>query len=245
MRADFLLEDPETGEEARAIVEEVLSANPVSTRGLFTKAKILISERRYDEASVLLRRVIEEQPAANTHFLLGTTYVAIQQDDMARSEFLAALQLDPTHLLARTQLAGLYLRSQNNQLAAQEAKRGLAVRAGDPRLTMVLAEARLQLREPEQASELLDSLPFATPQIAWRLRARAVQLYLNLGRTDTAREIANAMLAEQPTNRTALASLIAVENKGGDLQKARAALDHAIEISPDGLPVSTCQCDLG
>jgi tetratricopeptide (TPR) repeat protein len=98
---------------------------------------------------------------------------------------------------------------------------------------MVLAEASMRLREPEQAAELLDSLPFATPQVAWRLRARAVQLYLDLGRRDTAREIANAMLAEQPTNRTALANLIAVENNGGDLEKARAALDHAIEISPD------------
>ena len=74
--------------EVKAILAQVLEENPNSVLGLFTEAKFLLVEGELEEAASRLRRVLDEQPNANAHVLLGTAYLRLGQRELARSEFL-------------------------------------------------------------------------------------------------------------------------------------------------------------
>ncbi len=237
LRAEFLLErsktDPAAREEARQIVDAVLADNPASLRGQFTRAKILLTEGQHEEASALLRRVLEEQPDANSYFLLGTAYLAMGQEDLARAQFLSALQQNPVHVIARTQLAVLYLRSQNPEQAALEARRGLEVLPTDPRLLLVLAESQVQLRDAEKAEATLDRLTLEPEDVPPEIRLRAIRLYLELARLDKARAIVDAVLEKNPTDPGGLRAAILVEARAGEPGKALPRLNAAIEAEPE------------
>ena len=133
--------------ESWAIVHEVLKDNPKSVLGLFTEGKFYLLDRKYAEAATSLRRVIDEQPNAAAHVLLGTAYLAQKQNELARSEFQQALQLDAANLPARSQLSALYLEANENENAAREAKAALdqnaerRARAADLRRVAGAAEA--------------------------------------------------------------------------------------------------------
>lgn len=236
LRAEFLIQgrdDPEAQEEGRAVIEAVLEANPGSVRGMFSKAKLSILDAKYEEASILLRRVIEERPNAITHFLLGTTYLAMKQDDLARGDFLRALQLEPTYVPARTQLAALYLRNGNRELATQEARRGLVHKPGDPRLSLILAEALIGLREVDGAKATLDGLDLGSSEMPRGQRLQAVTSYLKLGEVARARAIVAALLEEKPDDPFALGRAVLVEAQAAEPMNALPLLDAALEASPD------------
>ena len=226
-------EGRQTLAQGSAIIDQVLELNPGSVGGLFARAKLLIVDSKFEEASVVLRRVLEEQPVAAAHFLLGTCYLAMRQDDLARAELLSALQLDATHHLSRTRLAALYLRSGQPALAAQEARRGLGLRPAAIRLSMVLVQALIQLREPAEAREVLDSLPLTSPETAVPVRVSAIRPYLELGAIDKAREIAAQLVAEDATSHRGLASIIQVEARAGEPLAALPYLDAAIAADPE------------
>lgn len=236
MRAEFLIQERDDAaamEEGRRILDEVLAANPGSVRGMFTQAKLWLVERRYEEAANLLRQVIEEQPQAAAHMLLGNAYLNLGHEDLARGEFLAALQADTTNVPARMQLAALYLKSGSRELAAQEARRGLALQPQHPQLSLILAEALIGLREAAEAKQILASLPLSSDELPRGLRLRAIGSYLRLGEVEPAREISNQLLEERPDAAEVLSVVIAIEARAGRpldaLPKLRAALEH----SPD------------
>jgi Tfp pilus assembly protein PilF len=237
-KAEYLMEkasaDPELEKEARALLAQVLEENPNSVRGFFTQAKFLIRDRRYTEATAKLRRVIDEQPTSNAFLLLGTSYLAMQELELARSEFLRALQLDANNLLARIQLAALYLRTGERELAAQEARTALQSSPGDPRLVLVLADALIGLKRPEEAREALEGIriPEDDPNRAsWQI-ARA-RLYRMLGAVDRSREVLAVAAEERPGDTTVIAEYVAADLAERDPAGALSRLDKAIEANPD------------
>ena len=141
--------------ESWAIVQEVLKDNPKSLLGLFTEGKFYLLDKKYSEAATSLRRVIDEQPNAAAHVLLGTAYLAQKQSDLARSEFLQALQVDAQYTPARSQLSALYLGAGEDESAAREAKLVLDQNPKDLRIRLILVEALTRLKRINEAREAL------------------------------------------------------------------------------------------
>lgn len=237
LRADYLMdqteEDPEAEAKARALLAAVLDENPGSVAGLFSEAKFLLRDQKFEDASTRLRAVLQEQPSAVAHFLLASAYLSMDQEELARGELLSALQLDGSDERARSQLAALYLRSGNRELAAQEAQIVIAGKPEAARTRLILVEALVGLDRKDEAFEVLDAFPFEDPTTDWMLRLRAAHMYRVGGKLGRARELIEAMMKERPEAPEVLRQLIAIEAVEGDPLAALPLLEKAIETSPD------------
>jgi tetratricopeptide (TPR) repeat protein len=245
-QAEFLMEtadkDPGAAERARASLKQVLERNPQSIYGLFTEAKFLLLEGKDQEAADRLRRVIDEQPSSNAHFLLATAYGRLNQLDQARSELIQSLQLDPTNVRARVELVGQYLRTEKYELALQESENGLAQQPGNAPFLLLASEALLRLDRKTEAREKLGELkPEAlntTP-----LRVRAANLYRTLGDATKAGSLIAEAVRAAPRDIVALRSYVAIEGQDDPVQ-ALEPLNAAIKADPNNAELYALRGDL-
>ena len=245
-QAEFLMEstdkDPAAAERARATLKQVLERNPQSIYGLFTDAKFLLLEGKDQDAAERLRRVIDEQPSSNAHFLLATAYGRLGQVDQARSELIQALQLDPTNVRARVDLVTQYLRTEKFELALQEAENGLAQQPGNAPFLLLASEALLRLDRKGEAREKLTEIKTETLD-ATPLRVRAANLYRMLGDAQKAGSLIKEAVRAAPRDIVALRSYVAIEGQEDPVQ-ALEPLNAAIKADPDNAELYALRGDL-
>jgi tetratricopeptide (TPR) repeat protein len=235
-RAEYLHDGPAVNDETRKeswdIVESVLQKNPRSSLGHFTEGKFHLLEGEYEKATNSLRRVLDDQPSANAHVLMGNAYQRMDQNELARSEFQSALQLDAQNLHARVSLAGLYLGTGENELAVREARIALRLAPGDARTRMILATGLTRLDQQAQAREALEPLGDGKDQTP-EMRYQLAQLYRGANDLPTARKILEELI-DDPKLRTAVqGELIACDVQARKPTDALARLDGWIEAQPD------------
>ncbi len=235
-RAEFLMdqraERPELTDEARAVVDAVLEENPDSVLGLFTKAKFELIDDENEAAANHLRRVVQERPSSLAHVMLAMAYQRLGQPDLARSELLAAIRLDESNLPARRALAQLYFESGNYLLAIQESEASLRRAPGDVAVVLLRARALAANRQRAEARAVLDAIEYPD-EGANPLRVAAVVLYLQLGAGDEAMALAEAVLADEPTNSAAIQLWVTQKARAGETEVALARIEQALEASPD------------
>ncbi|MEX2206975.1 MAG: tetratricopeptide repeat protein [Myxococcota bacterium] len=223
-------------EESWTIVREVLKDNPRSLLGLFTEGKFYLLDKKYAEAATSLRRVIDEQPSAAAHVLLGTAYLAQKQNDLARSEFLQALQVDAQYTPARSQLSALYLGAGEDENAAREAKLVLDQSPKDLRIRLILAEALTRLKRIHEAREVLRPIE-VTEAMPAPMRLKIAQLYRRTRDTKAAAPILQALLKENPTDPAAMGELIQADLDERNHEAALVKIDAFLEEQPDNVPL--------
>jgi tetratricopeptide (TPR) repeat protein len=237
-KAEYLIDrrdDDDAREEGAAIVEKVLRENPNSVAGLLTQAKALLLEGRYEEAAGKVQRVLDEQPSARGHLLLGWAYVGMAQNELARSEFLRAVQLDPDNHTARRELASLYLRTGQLDAAAGEARRALEQQPDDVQTLLVLADVERALGRSKEALEALGRVRFEGASQASDTRENRLvmgRLYRRLGDAERAREHLEVAAARYPADPAILRELVALDVATGAGDAALARLSAAIEAHP-------------
>ncbi len=218
--------------ESWAIVRDVLKDNPKSVLGLFTEGKFYLLDKKYAEAATSLRRVIDEQPNAAAHVLLGTAYLAQRQTELARSEFQQALQLDAQSLPARSQLAALYLDANENESAAREAKTAIDQNPSDLRVALIYVEALVRLKRIHEAREALHAVKLpdtASPEV----RLKMAQLHRRTREPKLAIPILEKLLAEDPKNLAVMAELAQVDLDERQPELAMKKIDGWIAQQPD------------
>jgi len=216
------------------IVREVLKENPKSVMGLFTEGKFYLLDKKYPEAATSLRRVIDEQPSAPAYVLLGTAYLAQKQTDLARSEFLQALQVDANYAPARSQLSALYLGAGEDENAAREAKLVLDQNPKELRIRLILAEALTRLKRIHEAREVLSPIE-VTDAMPAPMRLKIAQLYRRTRDTKAAKPILMALIAENPTDPAAMGELIQSDLDEREHEAALAKIDAFIKEQPDNV----------
>jgi tetratricopeptide (TPR) repeat protein len=237
-RAELIVD--QKGEEATPtpasweIVREVLKENPRSVLGLFTEGKFYLLDKKYPEAATSLRRVIDEQPSAPAHVLLGTAYLAQKQNDLARSEFLEALQVDAQYMPARSQLSALYLGAGDNESAAREAKLVLDQNPKDLRIRLVLAEALTRLKRIHEARGVLSPIE-VTGSMPAPMRLEIAHLYRGTRDMKAAAPILQALIAENPADPAPIAELIQIDLDERDHEAALKKIDTFIKEQPDNV----------
>jgi len=235
-RAELLVdqkgESAKPTEDAWAIVNDVLKQNPKSVLGLFTQGKFYLLDRKYADAATSLRRVIDEQPNASAHVLLGTAYLAQHQSELARSEFQQALQLDAQSLPARSQLSALYLDTNENEAAAREAKAALEQNPSDLRVGLIYVEALVRLKRNFEAREALHKIELKDDAPV-DVRLKVAQLYRRTGERKVAAPILEKILQEDPTNAPAMAELAQADIDDRKPEEAMKKVDGWIAKQPD------------
>ena len=218
--------------ESWAIVQEVLKENPKSVMGLFTEGKFYLLDGKYAEAATSLRRVIDEQPNAAAHVLLGTAYLAQKQNELARSEFQQALQLDASSLPARSQLSALYLEANENENAAREAKAALDQTPNEVRVRLIYIEALVRLKRIHEAREALR--PLELPENASPgMRLKVAQLYRRTRDPKAALPLLEKLHADDPKDAAVMAEIAQVDLDERQPEEAMRKIDTWISEQPD------------
>jgi tetratricopeptide (TPR) repeat protein len=218
--------------ESWQIVRDVLKDNPKSVLGLFTEGKFYLLDKKYGEAATSLRRVIDEQPNASAHVLLGTAYLAQQQRELARSEFQQALQLDAQNLPARSQLAALYLDANENENAAREAKAALDQNPSDLRVNLIYVEALVRLKRIHDAREALHAVQIADsapPDI----QLKVAQLYRRTREPKLAEPILAKLHEKNPTDAAVMAEIAQADLDERQPEEALKKVDGWIGEQPN------------
>ncbi len=99
----------ESYDAALAAVDGAEAANCLSSKSLRLRADIYLQQKRIDEAIVVVRSLVEQNPNdAEGHGRLGRLYLEKRDFPAAEKELLAALQLDSTLLDPLRDLASTY-----------------------------------------------------------------------------------------------------------------------------------------
>ena len=225
-------EDATPTPESWAIVQEVLKENPKSLLGLFTEGKFYLLDKKYAEAATSLRRVIDEQPNAAAHVLLGTAYLAQKQTDLARNEFLQALQVDAQYSPARSQLSALYLASGEDESAAREAKAVIDQNPGDLRVRLILVEALTRLKRINEARETLRPIEI-TDSMQPVMRLKIAQLYRRTRDTKAALAILEKLHEQNPNDVPVMAEILQTDLDQRQPETALSRVDKWISEQPE------------
>ncbi len=214
------------------IVEGVLQRNPKSSLAHFTEGKFHLMEERYEEATISLRRVLDEQDSANAHVLLGNAYHKMGQTDLARSEYQQAIQSDAQNASARLSLSGLFLEAGENELAVREARTALRLRPADAGVRMILAQALVRLNRHAQAREALE--PIGDGQMLKPPnRLQLAQLYRLSNDLPTSRRILTELIGEPGLRTRVQGELVNCDLQARSPADAISRLDAWIAEEPD------------
>ena len=116
--------------EAEKAYRRAIHERPTFALALLNLGRVLINQKRYPESIDALRSAVQARPdSADSHFLLGDTYLKVKLGSKAVPHLTEALRLDPNgkaeaHLL----LAALYDGAGLKDRAASEYKQFLAKR---------------------------------------------------------------------------------------------------------------------
>jgi Flp pilus assembly protein TadD len=140
-------------EEAAAVLESGLSANPDSAQLLQALVEAYLAQGRTDQAVALCRGRLDSNPReVFTLNLLGRVYAAAREFDRAEAAFKAAIDLDPMWAEPYGNLAGLTLR-QGRAAAAEEAFR--AAIASSPKSPSAYLALGFILQEQKKVPEAI------------------------------------------------------------------------------------------
>ena len=99
-----------TDEFGFTIAEEVRVGGDV--RGDFDRAVMLLEQEQYEQAIVLLERVVEVAPEVTiAHIDLGIAYARLDELERAEQSLQKALELNPRHPVAHNEMGMLYRRT--------------------------------------------------------------------------------------------------------------------------------------
>ena len=147
------------GDFEESIAEEkcALELDPLSQITNANVARMLYTARRYDEATTILRKIVELEPNFYPgHIILGMVAVAGGREEEALSEMRRARELAPDSTWALTNLARAYARSGQRQaaLATLEELRRVAKQRYVPAYQFAMVHA--ELGQADTAFQWLD-----------------------------------------------------------------------------------------
>jgi len=145
---------------AESEYQRALQLDPNNVRVRYAYAQLCLNpQRRYEEATVQLRRAIELDPVLrNLITELGATYRMMGKFDLAREQFHKSLALEPTSLGTRTNLAATDAAAGRYSEAAQALQAINADGPGDPWILGHLGYAYAKAGRTAEARSTLAAL---------------------------------------------------------------------------------------
>jgi len=220
--------------EAHAILDELLKREPNSRIALVLKGRLLLKEKKPDEAMVVAKAAIAADPerASDGQFLLAQIYLALGRVEDATDALRQTLKLNPRAVSAQILLARVYA-SKGQKLPAMEMAQQAIVSAPlnpDARLALVRAAlATGDARRAEQEIRALVSRFPTSPVVLTQVGA----LYLARHEFPAAREAFTKAFVLDPASPDALAGLVALDLGAKDGRSAFARVETRLKAAPD------------
>jgi predicted Zn-dependent protease len=220
--------------EAHTILDELLKREPNSRIALVLKGRLLLLEKKPDEAMGLAKAAIAADPerASDGQFLLAQAYLAVGRAEEATDALRQAIKLNPRAVGAQIALARVYA-SKGQKLPAIELAQQAVVSAPlNPEARLALVRAVLANGDTRRAEQEVRSLVSRFPTSALVL-TQVGSLYLTRHEYQAAREVFTKALALDPASSEALAGLVALDLGAKDSRSAIARVEARLKVAPD------------
>ena len=224
------------GNRTRAfeLLGDVLSRDPRNVEAIVLQTRLLINERRYEEALSRARAAISADPRSTLAlYWLGRALAASGDLEQARRTWTELLALDANHTDAQLAMARLHLSRNEIDSAIDRATQAVT---GDPhsvdaRVALVRA---LMTRSEDQprADAAMNALLRDRPDEPL-VHSTLAQLQASRRDLAGARRAYEKALALDPGHLEALSGLVAMDIAEGRPQQARARLDARLASTPE------------
>ena len=211
-----------------------LARNPAAHDARLTLARLLITERRYDEARTQFDLLLKASPD-NPDVAYPVAMLALQQGDRAtaRVQLEKLLKSDfPDKSTLHFYLGQI---AEEDKLPDVALEHYRAVTAGDQYIPARGRAAQIlwQQGKPEQAQEMLRATRGTTPEEKTQLILAEAQLLREAGRSAEAFALLEAALARQPDNQELLYETALSAERLGKPQVLEKHLRHLLKLKPD------------
>ncbi|MCG3169157.1 MAG: Beta-barrel assembly-enhancing protease [Pseudomonadales bacterium] len=196
------------GDEAVALIEEILAGDSGNAEALLTRAGLRLGERRTEEAITDLRKVLGQDPSSvRAHVLLSRAHLQNGAVEMARASLVDALKIDPRNEAAVTQFAGLLIGEQRYDKALEVLQPLASAPDASKRVRALELQAKLAMKDWEGANAIAGDLGerAGNPDYAKYIEALGLQ---GQGRHEEAITRFREVLAVKPDMTGALAGIV-------------------------------------
>jgi tetratricopeptide (TPR) repeat protein len=219
--------------EAHKILDELLKREPHSRIGLVLKGRLLLLEKKPDEALEAAKAAVAADPerSADGQFLMAQVYIAKGRVDEAQDALKQVLKLDPRSVGAQIALARLYASRGEKQPAIELAQQAVVSAPFNPEARLALVRAVLASGDTVRADKEVRALLAQFP----RSSVVHVQIgALHLARHDlaAAREAFSRALALDAASPDALAGLVVLDLGAKDARSALGRVETRLQAAP-------------
>ncbi len=199
--------------------------------GHFEKAKLFIAQKKYNEAVLELKNVIQLNPENDAARLtLGKTYMEMGEFLLSVQTYDAAVRQDPENLEAHLILGQVLLTAKNTLNARKAAKTVLEKQPDNIDALLLLAGVQEQEKNPSGAIETLKSAIAFHPKMV-RARLFLAHLYESTGERASAAQTYLEAISVVPTAPAPYIKLMRLYGNDGQSDKVDGVLNQLIAES--------------
>jgi tetratricopeptide (TPR) repeat protein len=198
--------------EAHKTLDEVLKREPKNAIALVLKAKLLATERQFDQALKFAKAAEAANPAAaaEPQLIEAQIYMDRGQVEEAQAGFRNVLTSQPQSVAAQLALARLQSVLGNRDAAVQFAKQAAALAPGNAETRLTLATVLIDARDYGGAARELRDLQDAYPRSEF-VQVQIGRLAMAQGDVLTARKAFSNAQQVNPNSADALAGLVSLD----------------------------------
>ena len=221
--------------QAAEVAQEWMEADPGSDDAMSLAFDALVAANDSDGAARLVDQIAAsgDPQAAKRIFNAGAVAVSSGNRQAGKELMGRAVELDPALVAAHSNLARLHAADDELEPAEQHARAALDLSPQDPGALITLFDIYQRRGEDEEAQQFLDVMKSADPQRAADVLGEQAAEYINLGRLDTAEELADEALRLSPANPKALLAQASLALNRNDLELAKQRLQAVIDAAPE------------
>jgi predicted Zn-dependent protease len=225
-------------DRARALVDEVLEADPVNTNGLKLRANWLIEDDRVREAVLALRTALDQAPGdPETITLLARAY----ERDGNRELMAESLALAVTASNAAPEESLRYARfliSDDKLLSAEDVLlQSLRLSPSNVDLLRTLSDVYLGMNDLGRAEQVVEALRgLGTDESNVLANAVQAAIFQRSAQTDESIELMMSMIREGQSTLAAQTAIIRTRLANGELREARSFMNDLLAQTPEDDP---------
>jgi tetratricopeptide (TPR) repeat protein len=217
--------------EAYKRLAAVLTTDPTNPKALMVKARLLQTDRRYDEALAIAREVADRAHLLAAYYVIAEAQTALGRPQEAIVAYNEVIRQNPRATDARLMLSKLNLAVGATDLSLSLAREVLTTSPRNPEARLTAARALLANNDLVRAEQELKELASRYPSSP-AIEAELGMLYGRKERLDVARQHFERAIKLQPGNPDALLGLVALDLKARRFGEAKVRADSLVSKSP-------------
>lgn len=217
---------------AKAMVEQVLAANPRAVDAQLLKGQLLMNEGQRDEAFATVRAAVSaHQESAAAHFALAQIYASRGDSAAATEAYREVLKINPRIAAAKVAIARLELSRGNRDASIQAVQEVTRAQPKNLDARLLLVRSLIASKDVARAKSELTSLRAEYPSLS-AVHVQSGMLALLTNDVSGARTSFAHAESLDPASIDLLTGWLALDFKTNDLSRAKARIEERLKQGP-------------